>query len=93
MNPAARILYAGALHTFYVSKTGVLWQKLDAGDGGTREYDLSSVLRLGPVVVDRPLLATTPDGDLVVGVFGTDGIFNDIRWDSQGGRWVQQTGH
>jgi hypothetical protein len=93
MNPAARIAYGGSLHTFYVSKTGRLWQKLDGGDGNTRQYDLTATLRLGPVVVEKPLLATTPDGDLVVGVFGTDGVFNDIRWDVQAGRWVQQIGH
>jgi len=93
MNPAARILYGGALHTFYVSKTGVLWQKWDTSDGASHEKNLTAELRLGPVAVDRPVLATTPDGDLVVGVFGTDGVFNDIRWDLQLGRWVQQTGH
>ena len=93
MNPAARIPYGGALHTFYVSKAGVLWQKWDTADGASHEVDLTSTLRLGPVVVDKPLLAITPDGDLVVGVFGTDGTFNDIRWDVQAGRWTQQVGH
>jgi len=93
MNPAARIAYAGALHTFYVSKAGQLWQKWDTPDGRSHERNLSVDLHLGPVQVDKPLLATTPDGDLVVGIFGTDGVFNDIRWDSQVSRWVQQTGH
>jgi hypothetical protein len=93
MNPAARILYAGSLHTFYVSKTGVLWQKWDTSDGRSHEKNLTTELHLGPVTVERPLLATTPDGDLVVGVFGTDGVFNDIRWDSQSGHWLQQAGH
>ena len=93
MNPAARIPYSGALHTFYVSKTNVLWQKWDTPDGGTHQKNLSAELHLGPVQIDKPLLAVTPDGDLVVGIFGTDGVFNDIRWDAQGGYWVQQTGH
>ena len=93
MNPAARIAYGGALHTFYVSKDGKLWQKYDTSDGATRQYNLTTTLRLGPVVVDKPLLATTPDGDLVVGVFGTDGVFNDIRWNVQASRWEQQIGH
>jgi hypothetical protein len=93
MNPAARIPYGGALHTFYVSKTGQLWQKWDTSDGASHEKNLSADLHLGPVQVDKPLLATTPDGDLLVGVFGTDGVFNDLRWDVQASRWVQQTGH
>jgi hypothetical protein len=93
MNPAARIPYNGALHTFWVSKTGQLWQKYDTADGATRQYNLSTTLRLGPVEVDKPLLATTPDGDLVVGIFGTDGVFNDIRWNIQASRWEQQVGH
>jgi hypothetical protein len=93
MNPAARIAYSGALHTFYVSKTGQLWQKWDTGDGQTHQRNLSVDLNLGSIQIDKPLLATTPDGDLVVGVFGTDGVFNDIRWDSQSGHWVQQVGH
>ena len=93
MNPAARIPYNGALHTFWISKTGQLWQKYDTADGATHQYNLSTTLRLGPVVIDKPLLATTPDGDLVVGIFGTDGVFNDIRWNIQASRWEQQVGH
>jgi hypothetical protein len=95
MPPINRIAYPGdgSLHTFYVSADGHLRHKWDDSGGATRDEDLSRLLGLGPVQQERPLLAITPDGDLLVGIYGTDGIFNDIRWNKQAVRWEQWVGH
>ena len=85
MNPAARIPYNGALHTFWVSKTNQLWQKYDTADGATQQFNLSATLRLGPVPVParfRNLGASLRPADhrpaARIGAIG-NGFFSRVR--------------
>lgn len=88
MQPTARIIYKSALNTFWIDQHGKLWQTWDSGDG-PHLVNLTELLHLGVVIQERPTLAVTPAADLMVGIRGTDGIFNDLRYAAKTNTWVQ----
>ena len=89
MDKIARIPYLNQLHAFWVNENGHLKHKWDGADGKFSHEDLSAILKLGKLKVTKPNVGITPNLDLVVGVFGTDDVFNDIKWDVQTSKWTQ----
>lgn len=82
-------LYNGQLHGFYVSKDAKLWQRYEGADGELKEKNLSTLLGFGPVNAARPVsVAIAPNLDLVVGVYGGDGTFDEARWSAKQGKWL-----
>jgi hypothetical protein len=86
------VTYQGQLHGFYVSKDAKLWQRWEAGDGHVQEKNVSAAVGFGPVNAARtPEVHEAPNGDLIVGVYGSDGVFNEARWIKGAATWSPHT--
>ena len=84
--------YQGQLHGFYATKAGVLWQRWEAADGKIAEKNISAAVNFGTVDPTRkPEVHEAPNGDLVVGIYGTDGVFNEARWSVKDSKWLPRT--
>lgn len=88
MQTIDRIPFRGELHTFWIDERDKsLRHKWDNQGGGTNTENLTALLHLGQLRPEKPKLALSPDQDLLVGVFGIDNIFNELRYDLASGRW------
>ena len=88
MSDLARVGFNNQVHAFWIDdRTAHLLHKWDDAGGRSYREDLTTITRIGTLRNSRPNVAIAPDGDLLVGVFGTDGAFVEVRYDAQGHAW------
>lgn len=84
--------YGGRLSGFYISHDGKLWQRHEGNPDDARapkRKDISAEVGFATLDASRgthPRVA--PNLDLIVGVYGTDGVYNEARWLPEASRWV-----
>lgn len=86
--------YQNQLHGFYVSQSKDLWQRWEGADGGIQEKNVSAAVGFQAHNIDPSRgvhVHEAPNGDLIVGVYGLEGIFNEARWALKQGKWLPHT--
>lgn len=88
-------IYQNQLHGFYIGKDKRLWQRLEDTSGSPVEHNISAAAGIsGDFDVARPVAChAAPNGDLVVGAYGVDGTFNEVRWSVRQAKWFQKVWH